>query len=124
MTRIVYMIQICIKTTGNSISSRDRKPYKKSQQEQQIWEKAKNKIDKEEKESGIDWNNVENQYDEQYDREIIKDYKKKKLDEKKELNKQQAERNKVGVDYGGSFIKYTDIPEMDDFKEQVENGKN
>mgnify|MGYP001104728993 FL=1 len=50
--------------------------------------------------------------------------KKKKLDEKKELNKQQAERNKVGVDYGGSFIKYTDIPEMDDFKEQVENGKN
>ena len=100
------------------------KEYKKSQQEQQIWEKAKNKIDKEEKESGIDWNNVENQYDEQYDREIIKDYKKKKLDEKKELNKQQAERNKVGVDYGGSFIKYTDIPEMDDFKEQVENGKN
>ena len=100
------------------------KDYKKSQQEQQIWEKAKNKIDKEEKESGIDWNNVENQYDEQYDREIIKDYKKKKLDEKKELNKQQAERNKVGVDYGGSFIKYTDIPEMDDFKEQVENGKN
>lgn len=59
------------------------KEYKKSQQEQQIWEKAKNKIDKEEKESGIDWNNVENQYDEQYDREIIKDYKKKKLDEKK-----------------------------------------
>ena len=100
------------------------KEYKKNQQEQQIWEKAKNKIDKEEKESGIDWNNVENQYDEQYDREIIKDYKKKKLDEKKELNKQQAERNKVGVDYGGSFIKYTDIPEMDDFKEQVENGKN
>ena len=100
------------------------KEYKKSQQEQQIWGKAKNKIDKEEKESGIDWNNVENQYDEQYDREIIKDYKKKKLDEKKELNKQQAERNKVGVDYGGSFIKYTDIPEMDDFKEQVENGKN
>lgn len=100
------------------------KEYKKSQQEQQIWEKAKNKIDKEEKESGIDWNNVENQYDEQYDREIIKDYKKKKSDEKKELNKQQAERNKVGVDYGGSFIKYTDIPEMDDFKEQVENGKN
>ena len=100
------------------------KEYKKSQQEQQIWEKTKNKIDKEEKESGIDWNNVENQYDEQYDREIIKDYKKKKLDEKKELNKQQAERNKVGVDYGGSFIKYTDIPEMDDFKEQVENGKN
>lgn len=100
------------------------KEYKKSQQEQQIWEKAKNKIDKEEKESGIDWNNVENQYDEQYDREIIKDYKKKKLDEKKKLNKQQAERNKVGVDYGGSFIKYTDIPEMDDFKEQVENGKN
>lgn len=100
------------------------KEYKKSQQEQQIWEKAKNKIDKEEKESGIDWNNVENQYDEQYDREIIKDYKKKKLDEKKELNKQQAARNKVGVDYGDSFIKYTDIPEMDDFKEQVENGKN
>lgn len=59
------------------------KEYKKSQQEQQIWEKAKNKIDKEEKESGIDWNNVENQYDEQYDREIIKDYKKKKLDEKR-----------------------------------------
>ena len=53
------------------------KEYKKSQQEQQIWEKAKNKIDKEEKESGIDWNNVENQYDEQYDREIIKIIRKK-----------------------------------------------